>query len=186
VDRKIRDRLRQLIKEEIAHPREDLGKNIADAEFPILVGYEGQSEIAYDQQGLDDILDDITSRGIAYSLDSLADVEVRDLPVGIGIELMESSRSLLKKRLSKMIREQSEQPNRLDSLIAFLEDLPMKLQDTHTSIEAEAMAVEDEGLSDDPEFMEMVDQALEILWGAMQEISDITEQMGRDGLFTKE
>ena len=74
----------------------------------------------------------------------------------------------------------------MDSLLAYLEDLPTKLQDTHTSIEAEAMAAEDEGLVEDPAFMEMVDAALEILWGAMQEISDLTEQMERDGLFDSE
>ena len=98
-----RQELVNLVKEEMAHPRGDLGKNIADAEFPILVGYEGQSEISYNQEELDNILDDITSRGIAYSLDSLADVEVQDLPVGVGIEVMEKV-TITKSRLSEMIR----------------------------------------------------------------------------------
>ena len=98
-----RQELVNLVKEEMAHPRGDLGKNIADAEFPILVGYEDQSEIAYSQEELDNILDDITSRGIAYSLDPLADVEVQDLPVGVGIEVMEKV-TITKSRLSEMIR----------------------------------------------------------------------------------
>tara|TARA_Y100001970_G_C14254249_1_gene874004 strand:- start:2554 stop:3564 length:1011 start_codon:yes stop_codon:yes gene_type:complete len=98
-----RQELVNLVKEEMAHPRGDLGKNIADAEFPILVGYEGQSEISYNQEELDNILDDITSRGIEYSLDSLADVEVQDLPVGVGIEVMEKV-TITKSRLSEMIR----------------------------------------------------------------------------------
>ena len=49
--------LRRIIKEEVAHPRGDLGKNIADVDFPISVGYtiNGQSlsEIAYTQDELD-------------------------------------------------------------------------------------------------------------------------------------
>ena len=191
---KLRNRIRAIIQEEIAHPRDELGKNVADVQFPILVGYEGASEIAYDQDELDSILDTVLSADIAYSLDSLADVEVRDLPAGVKIELIESSKSArvlnaFEKRLLKIIREQTEQPDRMTSLLAYIQNLPEKLQDTHTSIEAEAMAVEDEGLFDEPgypAFMEMVDQALEILWGAMQEISDITEQMEREGLFDKE
>ena len=176
-----RARLRKIIEEEIAHPRNDLGQNIADVDFPILIGYEGKSEIAYTQDELDNILDDIAPRGIKYSLESLGDVEVKDLPVGARIEMAES-RTIFRQRLSKLIKEQTGQPTRMDSLLAYLEDLPTKLQDTHDSIEAEAMAVEEEGLVEDPNLIEMVDAALEILWGAMQEISDITEQMERDGL----
>ena len=89
-------------------------------------------------------------------------------------------------RLKKIIKEQTGQPDRLTSLLAFVQDLPDKLQDTHTSIETEAMAVEDEGLTDDPALIEMTDQILEILWGAMQEVSDITKQMESDGLFAGE
>jgi hypothetical protein len=175
-----RKRLRKIIEEEIAHPRSDLGKNIADVDFPILIGYEDKSEIAYNQEELDNILDDIAPRGVKYSLDSLEDVEVKDLPVGARIEMAEA-RVTFRHRLLKIIKEEAGQPTRMDSLLAYLEDLPTKLQDTHTSIEAEAMAVEEEGLVEDPELMEMVDAALEILWGAMQEISDLTEQMERDG-----
>ena len=180
-----RKRLRKIIEEEIAHPRSDLGKNIADVDFPILVGYSGRSEIAYSQEELDNILDSIApvrggDPGIPYSLDSLSDVEVKDLPVGARIEMAEA-RATFRHRLLKIIKEEAGQPTRMDSLLAYMEDLPTKLQDTHTSIEAEAMAVEDEGLVEDPELMEMVDAALEILWGAMQDISDLTEQMERDG-----
>ena len=78
--------LRSIIKEEIAHPRDNLGSNAADVEFPIAVGYEGKSEIAYDQDELDDILDDIAPRGIKYSLDSLEDMEPSDRPAGAAIE----------------------------------------------------------------------------------------------------
>ena len=74
-----RRKLRKLISEKIAHPRHDLGKNIADADFPIVVGYGDRSEIAYNQDELDDILDMITggpgsSTNIPYSLDSLEDI----------------------------------------------------------------------------------------------------------------
>ena len=87
--------LRRLIREEIAHPRHDLGKNIADAEFPIVVGYNlrgsDQSEIAYNQDELDDILDMIaggpgSSANIPYSLDSLEDMEPSERPAGASIE----------------------------------------------------------------------------------------------------
>ena len=99
-----RQELVALVKEEIAHPRDNLGKNIADVEFPVLVGYEDVSEIAYNQSELDDILDTITTQGIAYSLDSLADVEVQDLPTGVGIEMVEKL-SISKKSLSEMIKK---------------------------------------------------------------------------------
>jgi len=184
VDRELRKRLKKAIQEELAHPRDDLGKNIADVEFPIVVGYEDKSEIAYDKEELDNILDDIAPRGIPYSLDSLEDVEAKDRPVGASIEQYgEGTRKSLRRNLLRLIREQTEeQPNRLDSLLAYIEDLPGKLQDTHDSIEAEAMAVEDEGLVDDPELLELVDEALDILWTAVQKVSKITEQMSRDGL----
>jgi hypothetical protein len=80
-----------------------LGKNIADVDFPVLVGYEGQSEIAYTQDELDGILDTVADQGVAYSLDSLADVEAQDLPVGAGIEMMEKL-VIKKSTLSEMIK----------------------------------------------------------------------------------
>lgn len=98
-----RQELVYLVKEEMAHPRGNLGKNIADAEFPILVGYEGVSEIAYNQEDLDNILDTIADQGVPYSLDSLTDVEVQDLPAGVGIEMMEKI-TITKSRLSGMIK----------------------------------------------------------------------------------
>ena len=83
--------LRRIIREEIAHQRYGLGKNVADAEFPIVVGYDGGSEIAYDQNELDDILDMIaggpgSKANIAYSLDSLSDMEPESVPAGRSIE----------------------------------------------------------------------------------------------------
>ena len=98
-----RQELVEIVKEEMAHPRGDLGKNIADVDFPVLVGYEGRSEIAYNQDELDNILDTVADQGIAYSLDSLADVEVQDLPAGVEIEVMEKV-TITKSRLSEMIR----------------------------------------------------------------------------------
>ena len=88
-----------------AHPRDNLGKNIADVEFPIAVGYEGRSEIAYNQDELDDILDDITSRGAAYSLNSLEDMEPSDRPVGTAIEQFGESMKITKRQLRKIIKE---------------------------------------------------------------------------------
>jgi hypothetical protein len=99
------DQLRTLVREELAHPRSGLGTNIADVEFPIVVGYDGKSEIAYDQDGLDDILDDITQDGTAYSLDSLEDMEPRDVPVGAAIEQFGESMKITKRQLRRIIRE---------------------------------------------------------------------------------
>ncbi|HIK66555.1 MAG TPA: hypothetical protein EYF95_01135 [Flavobacteriales bacterium] len=102
-----RRRLVKLVKEEMAHPRGDLGKNIADVDFPIVVGYEGKSEIAYDKDELDNILDDIAPRGIAYSLDSLEDMEAKDVPVGASIEQMENfqlSKGSLKTMIKNSVR----------------------------------------------------------------------------------
>jgi len=82
--------LRKLAERVLAHPRGDLGVNIADAEFPIVVGYAGRSEIAYNQEELDDILDDVApvmgGEGIPYRLDSLSDLEPADFPAGAEIE----------------------------------------------------------------------------------------------------
>lgn len=103
--------LRKLIGEEIAHPRNDLGKNIADAEFPIVVGYNNQSEIAYNQAELDDILDMIaggpgSSTDIPYSLDSLDDMEPKDRPVGADIERFAEGKVKIKKtKIQSLIKE---------------------------------------------------------------------------------
>lgn len=98
--------LRALVREELAHPRSGLGTNIADVEFPIVVGYDGKSEIAYDQDGLDDILDDITRDGTAYSLDSLEDMEPRDVPVGAAIEQFGESMKITKRQLRRIVKEE--------------------------------------------------------------------------------
>jgi hypothetical protein len=102
-----RRQLVELVKEEMAHPRGDMGKNIADVTFPIVVGYEEKSEIAYDQEELDNILDDIAPRGIAYSLDSLEDMEAKDVPMGASIEQMENfqlSKGSLKEMIKNSVR----------------------------------------------------------------------------------
>jgi len=101
-----------VLKEDQAHPRDHLGKNIADVEFPIVVGYEGKSEIAYDQEELDNILDDIAPRDVAYSLDALEDVEAKDMPVGSAIEQMESvkiSKAFIRKTIQESVRDLVEQ-----------------------------------------------------------------------------
>ena len=100
--------LRQIIKEragaghytpEPAHRRSGLGKNVADVDFPILVRYSGRSEVVYDQDTLDDLLDYLTrENNIAYSLDSLDDVEALDAPIGAGIELYGEHASLTEKK----------------------------------------------------------------------------------------
>ncbi len=92
-----------------AHARGDLGKNIADADFPIVVGYEGRSEIAYNQDELDDILDMITpgpgsKADLPYSLNSLSDLEPKDVPVGAGIEqYREGKMKITKRQLEPML-----------------------------------------------------------------------------------
>ena len=101
-----KSQLKRLIEQVAqAHPRGDLGKNIADADFPILIGYEDKSEIVYNQNELDSLLDYLTrDNNIPYSLDSLADVEVKDLPTGVGIEMMESTK-ISKSRIRSIIQE---------------------------------------------------------------------------------
>ena len=106
-----RRQLRKIIAEEIAHPRHGLGKNIADADFPIVVGYGDRSEIAYDQEELDSILDMITggpgsSTNIPYSLDSLEDMEPKDRPVGADIERFSEGKVKIKKsKVRELIKE---------------------------------------------------------------------------------
>lgn len=104
--------LKRLVEQAMqAHPRGDLGKNIADVEFPILIGFDGTSVIVYNQDELDDILDSLSPND-AYSLDSLADVEVQDLPAGVGIEMMESvsiSKSAIRSIIKESVRVVAEQ-----------------------------------------------------------------------------
>lgn len=78
VRRRIQERMQ-------AHPRGELGRNVADVEFPILVRYDGRSEVLYDADSLDELLDDI-GPNTPYSLDSLSDIEAEDVPVGAEIE----------------------------------------------------------------------------------------------------
>jgi hypothetical protein len=100
--------LRNIVKEEIAHPRDSLETSAADVEFPIVVGYEGKSEIAYDQDELDDIIDDIAPQGIKYSLDSLEDMEPSDRPVGATIEQFGEAMKITKRQLRRIIKEEKQ------------------------------------------------------------------------------
>ena len=94
--------LRRIIKERVgsgqhmsepAHRRSGLGKNVADVDFPIVVRYAGKSEVLYDEESLDGFLDYLRP-GTPYSLDSLADLEPQDNPVGRGIEMYGEGRVL--------------------------------------------------------------------------------------------
>ena len=85
-----------------AHPRDDLGKNIADVDFPILVRYGKYSEILYDEDSLDELLDSIGPH-TPYSLDSLEDAEAADIPVGTGIERFAE---VTKRQLQRIIKEE--------------------------------------------------------------------------------
>lgn len=87
--------VRKRIQEMQAHSRGDLGANAAGGKFPIAVGYKlngkAQSEIAYDQEELDEILDflnPMTAGGeaIPYSLNPLDEKEPMTAPAGRGIE----------------------------------------------------------------------------------------------------
>ena len=97
--------LRRILKEEMAHARSGLGKSVTDAEFPIVVSYADRSEIAYSQDELDDILNDIGPRGIEYSLDSLEDMEPNARPAGGAIDQFGESMRITKGQLRKIIRE---------------------------------------------------------------------------------
>jgi hypothetical protein len=95
-----------MIKEETAHPRRDLGKNIADVDFPIVVGFDGTSVIAYTSDELDDILD--TAGNDPYSLNSLADLEPEDVPAGANIEQYSEGKTMKisKRQLKRIIKEE--------------------------------------------------------------------------------
>ena len=97
--------LRKIIREEMAHPQSGLGKSIADVDFPSVVSYEDRSEIAYNQDDLDGILNDIGPRGIKYSLDSLEDMEPSPRPIGGSIEQFGESIKITKRQLRKIIKE---------------------------------------------------------------------------------
>ena len=106
-----RRHLRKIIREKIVYPRHDLGKSVADVDFPIVIGYGDRSEIAYNQDELEDILDMMTgspgsSTNIPYSLDSLDDMEPKARPVGAEIERFgEGKVKITKKQLRKIIKE---------------------------------------------------------------------------------
>jgi len=108
-----------------AHPRGDLGKNIADVDFPIVVKYEGQSEIVYNQDELDDILDMITpspggKADIPYSLESLSDMEPESEPAGRRIErYAEGTVKITRRNLRRIVKEYYEEylhPDHIDGM----------------------------------------------------------------------
>jgi hypothetical protein len=89
--------VRRRIQEMQAHSRPgDLKQpRPEETEFPVVVGYsingQPQSEIAYDDEELTQILDYLAplspgAKQIPYSIDSLSDVEAADVPVGSRIE----------------------------------------------------------------------------------------------------
>jgi len=106
-----RRHLRKIIREKIVYPRHDLGKSVADVDFPIVIGYGDRSEIAYNQDELEDILDMMTgspgsSTNIPYALDSLDDMEPKARSVGAEIErFAEGKVKITKKQLRKIIKE---------------------------------------------------------------------------------
>lgn len=111
------NQLRKIIAEEMPHARPVLDKNVDDSEFPIVVGYklrgENQSEIAYSQDELDDIINMISGgpgsrANIPYSLNSLSDIESATHPIGMGIELFpEGSMKITEAQLRQIVRESS-------------------------------------------------------------------------------
>ena len=75
-----------------------------EAEFPIAVGYEGRSETVYDQEALDELLDYLTvDNNIAYSLESLRELEPDSDPVGARIETY--SESLVLEKVNPALAE---------------------------------------------------------------------------------
>ena len=127
--------LRRIIKERVgvghhmsepAHRRSGLGRNVADVEFPILVRYAGKSEVLYDRDSLDELLDDL-GPGVPYSLDSLSDVEAGDVPVGRSIEMYGEHASLTEKK--EQIEEDDElsPDDYLDTAAAIFENKKIRI-----------------------------------------------------------
>ncbi len=86
---------------ERAHATSGLGVNVANAEFPLTIRYQGRSEIVYNQEALDDLIDYLVNNGVAYSLDSTSDVEPVQIPVGDEIEGMAEIRNIVRSVLSE-------------------------------------------------------------------------------------
>ena len=122
-----RQQLRRLISEystSVAHPRGNLGKNIADVDFPIVVGYKlngrSQSEIAYNQDELDEILDYLApggprGRDIPYSLNPLDEMEPTAAPVGGKIERFAEIKQIVTRVLSERVKDSETFEVQLDS-----------------------------------------------------------------------
>ena len=127
-----KSQLKRIIRERVgggqhvqnpAHYRDGLGKSIADVDFPILVRYSGRSEVVYDQDTLDDLLDYLTrENNIAYSLDPLDEVEPFDAPVGAGIEQYAEGRVLKEYSEYASWQDLSDQMDDITEMIDMLVD----------------------------------------------------------------
>jgi len=87
--------------------REESDRNMHD-DFPVLVRYSGRSEIAYNDEEVDEILRDIAERDIPYSIDSLADIEPESVPAGRRIETFSEGTTMkvTKRQLRRIIKEE--------------------------------------------------------------------------------
>ena len=151
--------MRRIIKEEMAHPQSGLGKSITDAEFPIVVSYEDRSEIAYNQDDLDDILNDIGPRGIKYSLDSLEDMEPSARPVGGSIEQLGESMKITRKQLRRIIKEQLSGYDNIEAMNRAVMDAIFK--DPMTEEELVRVATAAAPAADESEVLDFIDELLD-------------------------
>ena len=98
--------LRNMIRERIGSAEMHDGPNPPES-FPIRVGWDGGSFDASNPDELEMITRDLVSKGIAYSVDSVSDLE-DEVAVGAGIEqYAESARKIRikKSELRSIIRE---------------------------------------------------------------------------------
>tara|TARA_B100000214_G_scaffold374458_1_gene357300 strand:+ start:1382 stop:2683 length:1302 start_codon:yes stop_codon:yes gene_type:complete len=98
--------LKRMIRERLRGVEMYDGPNPPEA-FPIRVGWDGGSFDARDSDELDMITRDLVSKGIAYSVDSVSDLE-DEIAVGAGIEQYAESTGKIrikKSELRKIIRE---------------------------------------------------------------------------------
>ena len=94
--------LRHLVREYRAHARRGEARG---SDFPTLVRHSDRSEIAYNEDDLDSILDFLGDK-TPYSLDSLEDIEIEDVPVGAEIETFaEGKMKITKRQLQGVINE---------------------------------------------------------------------------------
>jgi len=90
--------LRRIIAEELeqAHPTGDLGISVAAAKFPVTIRYNQRSELVYNQDALDSLIDYLVDNGIKYSIDETGDIEPEQIPAGEEIEQLGESKKKLK------------------------------------------------------------------------------------------